>query len=79
MRVNSLFAILFAIVCIMLISKDAFAHCDTIDGPVVADAKIALEAGKVFPVLKWISKTDEAAITKAFESTLQVVMNRVVD
>ena len=72
MRVNSLFAILFAIVCIMLISNDAFAHCDTIDGPVVKDARIALEAGNIFPVLKWISKNDEAAITKAFESTLQV-------
>jgi len=28
-------------------------HCDTMDGPVIADAKKALGAGDVTPVLKW--------------------------
>ena len=34
----------------------AKAHCDTMDGPVVATAKAALEKGDVTPVLKWVKK-----------------------
>ncbi|MHC4687312.1 MAG: DUF6448 family protein [Planctomycetota bacterium] len=37
-----------------------FAHCDTMDGPVVKAAKIALEKGDVTPILKWVSKGPEA-------------------
>jgi len=29
------------------------AHCDTLEGPVVKAAKVALEKGDVTPVLKW--------------------------
>ena len=32
------------------------AHCDTLDGPVVTEAKVALEKGHVTPVLKWVKK-----------------------
>ncbi|MGE5892693.1 MAG: DUF6448 family protein, partial [bacterium] len=34
----------------------AHAHCDTLDGPVVSAAKIAIEKGDVTPVLKWVRK-----------------------
>ena len=37
-----------------LVSTPASAHCDTMDGPVVAAARAALQAGDVTPVLKWI-------------------------
>jgi len=47
-------------------------HCDTMDGPVITEAKIALEKGNVTPVLKWVRKEDEPEIKKAFEKTLGV-------
>jgi len=50
----------------------ARAHCDTLDGPVVADANAALAKGDVAPVLKWVRKGDEAAIREAFARTLKV-------
>lgn len=50
----------------------ASAHCDTMDGPVVLDAKKALETGSVDLVLAWVQKENEHKIKKAFEMTLQV-------
>lgn len=49
-----------------------FAHCDTLDGPVIKDAQKALEMNDVSPVLKWIPKTDEEKIRSAFKKTLAV-------
>jgi len=49
-----------------------FAHCDTMDGPVIKDAKKSLETGNVNLVLIWVQKKDEAEIRKAFEKTLSV-------
>jgi hypothetical protein len=40
----------------------AQAHCDSLDGPVVQDARIALEKGDPFPVLKWVDKDHEDEI-----------------
>ena len=48
------------------------AHCDTLDGPVVADAKAALQKGDVAPVLKWVRADDEKEIREAFAKTLKV-------
>ncbi|MCG3148227.1 MAG: hypothetical protein PCFJNLEI_01670 [Verrucomicrobiae bacterium] len=48
------------------------AHCDTLDGPVVNAAKVALEKGDVNLVLIWVQKKDEAEIKKAFDKTLAV-------
>lgn len=50
----------------------ASAHCDTLEGPVVQDAKLALEKGNVDPTLKWVEKTDEAAVKAAFKQALAV-------
>jgi hypothetical protein len=47
-----------------------FAHCDTMDGPVVGDAKSALEKGEVTPVLKWVKKEKEAEVKRAFNEAL---------
>ncbi|MFA5700785.1 MAG: DUF6448 family protein, partial [Desulfuromonas sp.] len=38
----------------LLLPGQAAAHCDTLDGPVVADARTALAKGDVTPVLKWV-------------------------
>lgn len=53
-------------------SNAIYAHCDTLDGPVVKAAQKALDTGDVKLVLIWVQKKDEAEITKAFEKTLQV-------
>ncbi len=50
----------------------ANAHCDTLDGPVVMQAKAALEKGDATPVLKWVKKENEAEIRDAFRKTLAV-------
>lgn len=48
------------------------AHCDTLDGPVVADARAALEDRDVTPVLKWVRAEDEAGIRDAFAQAIAV-------
>lgn len=53
-------------------AASAFAHCDTMDGPVVIDAKIALEKKNITPVLKWIKPEHEAELKTAFARTLAV-------
>lgn len=50
----------------------AGAHCDTLDGPVIATARAALEKGEGTPVLKWVKKDAEAEIRAAFQKTLAV-------
>ena len=51
---------------------NVFAHCDTMDGPVINAARAALEKGDVTPVLKWVKKDDEPAIQEAFKKTIIV-------
>jgi hypothetical protein len=48
------------------------AHCDTLDGPVVGDARIALDKGEVTPVLKWVQADDEREIREAFDRAVAV-------
>jgi len=50
----------------------AAAHCDTLDGPVVAAARNALNTGNVNLVLVWVQKKDDAAIRNAFDKTRRV-------
>ena len=50
----------------------AQAHCDTLDGPVVAAARQALDTGNVNLVLVWVQPTDDMAIRKAFQQSRNV-------
>jgi hypothetical protein len=50
----------------------AWGHCDTLDGPVVVDAKTALAKGDVAPVLKWVPAAGEKEVREAFSKTLAV-------
>lgn len=54
------------------IAQPVWPHCDTVEGPVIQDARRALEIGEVTPVLKWIGETDEAEIRDVFADTLEV-------
>jgi len=55
-----------------LMAGNVYAHCDTLDGPVVAAARKALNSGDVTPVLKWVATDDEQMIRSAFQKTLEV-------
>lgn len=48
----------------------AAAHCDTMDGPVIQDARKALETRNVTPVLKWVKQKDEKVVRAAFAKAL---------
>jgi hypothetical protein len=50
----------------------AQAHCDTLDGPVVSEARKALDSGNVNLVLGWVQKKDEAEIRNAFQKATAV-------
>lgn len=52
--------------------KQAIAHCDGLDGPVVKAARNALDTGNVNLVLIWVQKKDEGEVKKAFQKTLGV-------
>ena len=53
-------------------SLPASAHCDTLDGPVVAAARKALDTGNANLVLIWVQKKDEADIRNHFQKTVAV-------
>jgi hypothetical protein len=65
--------VIIALVILSVVAaRPADAHCDTLDGPVVLDAKAALQKGDVTPVLKWVRADDEKEIREAFAKTLKV-------
>lgn len=47
-------------------ARPAYAHCDTMAGPVVRAARHALETGDVSQALRWVRPQDEAEVTEAF-------------
>lgn len=56
----------------IFLAGKAFAHCDTASGPIIPEAKAALEKGDVAPILKWIKKDKEAEIKTAFTKAVAV-------
>lgn len=57
---------------LMLIPVAALGHCDTMDGPVVADARKGFAAGNVTPTLKWVRPEAEAEIRSSFRQASAV-------
>ena len=57
---------------VLSLATPAFAHCDALDGPVIMEARVALESGNISPLLKWVPAEDEEALVSAFEKTLEV-------
>lgn len=55
-----------------IVPARASAHCDSMDGPVVLDARVALEQGDIGPVLKWINAESEVELRSAFDHALDV-------
>jgi len=54
------------VIALAALAPAARAHCDTLAGPVVADARAALEQGEITPVLKWIRPEAEAEVRARF-------------
>ena len=50
----------------------AHAHCDTLDGPVVAAARQALDTGNVDLVLVWVQPGDDLDVRTAFQRARNV-------
>ncbi|GAB4407384.1 MAG: DUF6448 family protein [Thermodesulfovibrionales bacterium] len=72
MRTKTPLLLLAFCLSVWLTPSISAAHCDTLEGPVISDARLALEKGDVIPVLKWVKKEFEDEIKKAFKRTLEV-------
>jgi hypothetical protein len=56
----------------VVFSVPVMAHCDTLDGPVVAAARKALDSGNVNLILVWVQKKDEGEIRTMFQKARAV-------
>lgn len=63
---------LFILSMLILSTNVTFAHCDTIDGPLIADARKAMGQNNVNYVLKWVSAANESEIRDAFNLVMKV-------
>jgi len=63
---------ILSVLALLTVSAPAWSHCDGLDGPVVTDAKTALAAEDVTPVLKWIPEEDEEQVKDVFSQALTV-------
>lgn len=75
MKKNTLLIIVSIILSFFIFSQ-AWAHCDTYEGPVIKSAQKALEENNINLVLLWVEKKYESEIREAFEETLE---NRLSD
>ena len=69
---NKRTALFVATLTFALVPAATRAHCDSLDGPVVRDARLALHKGDPTPVLKWVKAEQEDDIRAAFKQTLTV-------
>ena len=69
---RSCIALFVAFLVVSYAPVQAWAHCDSLEGPVVKDARVALEKGDVTPVLKWVKKEQEHEIRDVFKQTMAV-------
>lgn len=54
-----------------LVPNLTLAHCDTMDGPVIIDAKKAIETKNPNYFLIWIQEKDEVRVLEEFRKTLE--------
>jgi hypothetical protein len=66
--------LLFVIVLLgaILYARSAYAHCDTLDGPVAKAGERALESGNLDYALVWIKPEAEAELRAAFKQAIAV-------
>lgn len=61
-----------AITVVLLYNEITNAHCDTLDGPVVAACVKSFESGNINYTLIWVQEKDEQLIKDAFNKALNV-------
>ncbi|WP_279342376.1 DUF6448 family protein [Geotalea sp. SG265] len=66
MKTMKIMTTVAVLVLVMAVCNHAGAHCDTLGGPVVQDARKALAARDVTPVLKWVQAKDEKQVKTSF-------------
>ena len=64
--------LLAAVVCVSVFVAAVFAHCDTMSGPIIPEAKAALEKGDITPILKWVKPEYETEVKTAFSLAVKV-------
>ncbi len=69
---KTLIAIAVAAGFSLLAVGSARAHCDTTGGPIIPEAKAALENRDVTPMLKWVKQDNEAEIKATFAKAVAV-------
>lgn len=73
MLLKSKFAlVLFLVSFIFIFTNTAFAHCNSMEGPVIKASQRAIETGDINYVLIWVQEKDEKEIKKLFEKILIV-------
>jgi hypothetical protein len=70
LKIRFLSLLFFSI--LLFFSEVTFAHCDTMDGPLIADARKAMGQNNVNYVLKWVSAANESEIRDAFNLAMKV-------
>lgn len=58
---------LAVLIAAVALTEAAHAHCDSLDGPVVRDARTALESGDSTIVRKWVAVDQEPELLEVFE------------
>jgi len=57
---------------LILSTNVTFAHCDTMDGPLIKDARQAIVLNNINYALKWVSSKNEAEIKNVFNLMMKV-------
>ena len=63
---------IFIVLLLILSTNVTFAHCDTMDGPLIKDARLAIAQNNINYALKWVSSKNEAEIKDAFKLMMKV-------
>lgn len=58
------------VACGLYFAPTASAHCDSLSGPVVQAARLALDGGDITPLLKWVKPQYEPELRTAFTSAV---------
>lgn len=69
---SKLITIVSIITASLTFASVSFAHCDSMDGPVVKDAQRAIDAKNITPILKWISPEDQTEVARVFQTTIDI-------
>lgn len=69
---NWIFWAIAGLSVMMMGAGKASAHCDSLNGPIIPEARAALEKADITPLLKWVRPEHEAEIRKAFDKTVSV-------